>query len=198
MRRGLQRIGWNVVVGMAQPVRRVEHDRSEQDNEHHERKTVLDRSMDQLFSFDGVVFMNSARPLIERWSSAQTYYMPQAIEGTFEHSAVTVMHRNLAEAKEIPADVEVVIGMGIGRGTSQIGVVTDESGNVEVIGYPHGMNNFRELEGLPHAVMDAFNSLPTKVAVRPLLALKSGPLLPFENNAELRKQFTAILRRDVA
>jgi hypothetical protein len=104
------------------------------------------------------------------------------------------MHANLEEAKIIPAGSRVVLGLGIGRGTSQIPIRTSE-GKIEVFGFSHGMNAAHQLGALPHAAVQWLKTIEVVQSDSPVVALKSGALLMLENNKEFRAKFLAIIHR---
>jgi len=168
--------------------------RNERDEATPERRAELDASMDKVFSFNDVVFVNAPRPRVERWSEAPTYFMPQDVEGTLEFKALEAMHANLEEAKEIPAGSSVVLGLGIGRGTSQVPIRTAE-GKIDVFGFPYGMNDADMLGALPHAAISWLKTIPIAQSDSPVVSFKSGALLMLENNKEFRANFLAILHR---
>jgi hypothetical protein len=168
--------------------------RNEFDEATLQRRAKLNNAMDKMFAFENVVFVNTPRPRVQRWSEAPTYFMPQDVEGTLEFKALEAMHANLEEAKVIPAGSCVVLGLGTGRGTTQVPVRTSE-GKIEVFGFPYGMDAAHQLGALPQAAIEWLKTIPIAESDSPVISFKSGVLLLLENNKEFRAKFLAVLHR---
>lgn len=159
-----------------------------------ERRDGLTGAMREYMGFGNLFFGTGTKPNIFP-AVGSSYFLSQDDEGKFELAATRYMHYNLAAGgKVVPPGAEVVISMGVGRGSFQfVSVCSDD--DLDVIGTKFGMNSPTNLAAIPAKVLKKFVPEDVSRVGIPIIALKSGFLLLLDSNPALRKKFLSILQQ---
>jgi hypothetical protein len=128
----------------------------------------------------------------------KSYYMTQNMEGNLELSGTRHMYNNILSAKKLNVGTAVVASVGIGRGSCQFSIYNDDVNKIQIFGVDKGMTVGEDqrdklIQGFGEAVKKGFNYgitvnnfLNMCNVSTPVIALKSGASLFFENNPDIK------------